>query len=211
MIQRTRVLYAALGGLLVSFGYHAGYAQDFTITTDADATVRILCRNDRDEAACLDPRGTDAFVRVHDQNQLETGYFHFDLSDLGAVSYSAVDAVVPRRSMPELIRRAHAIADQNGIEVVCFGHAGDGNIHIDFVRRDADDPAWEQGVVAAVSEVLDATIALKGSITGEHGVGLLRRDDMARQFDKETLDAMFALKHAWDPNGLLNPGKIWAQ
>ncbi len=126
-------------------------------------------------------------------------------------AYSAVDAVVPRRSMPELIRRAHAIADQNGIEVVCFGHAGDGNIHIDFVRRDADDPAWEQGVVAAVSEVLDATIALKGSITGEHGVGLLWRDDMARQFDKETLDAMFALKHAWDPNGLLNPGKIWAQ
>ena len=60
-------------------------------------------------------------------------------------------------------------------------------------------------------EVLDATIALKGSLTGEHGVGLLRRDDMTRQFDKETLDAMFALKHAWDPNGLLNPGKIWAQ
>ena len=126
-------------------------------------------------------------------------------------AYSAVDAVVPRRAMPELIRKAHAIAEKNGVEVVCFGHAGDGNIHVDFVRRDASDAAWDHGIESAIHAVLDATIALGGSITGEHGVGLLRRDDMARQFDKETLDAMRALKRAWDPNGLLNPGKIWAQ
>ena len=60
-------------------------------------------------------------------------------------AYSAVDSVVPRRRMPELVRAAHAIAEANGIEVACFGHAGDGNIHIDFIRRDAEDPNWDEG------------------------------------------------------------------
>ena len=124
--------------------------------------------------------------------------------------YSAVDTSVPRRSMPELIRRAHAAAKRHGLEVVCFGHAGDGNLHIDFIRRDAADPAWEAGIGPAVRAVLEATIEMGGSITAEHGVGLLRKDDMTLQFDAPTLDAMRALKRAWDPKGLLNPGKLWS-
>jgi FAD/FMN-containing dehydrogenase len=125
-------------------------------------------------------------------------------------AYSAVDAVVPRRSMPDLIRRAHSIATRHGIEVVCFGHAGDGNIHIDFLRRDAADPNWEGAIGPAIRDVLEATVRLGGSITAEHGVGLLRRDDLSLQFDEATIDAMRALKKAWDPKGLLNPGKIWS-
>jgi glycolate oxidase len=123
--------------------------------------------------------------------------------------YSACDTSVPRRSMPELIRRAHASAKKHGVEVVCFGHAGDGNLHIDFIRRDAEDPAWEAGIGPAVRGVLEATVELGGSITAEHGVGLLRKNDMSLQFDDATLDAMRALKGAWDPKGLLNPGKLW--
>jgi len=124
-------------------------------------------------------------------------------------AYSAVDAVVPRTRMPELIRRAHAIAREHGIEVVCFGHAGDGNIHVDFIRRDPADERWDAGVGPAVRAVLEATVGLGGSITAEHGVGLLRRGDLALQFDASTIEAMRLLKKAWDPGGLLNPGKIW--
>jgi glycolate oxidase len=124
-------------------------------------------------------------------------------------AYSAVDAVVPRRSMPELIRKAHAAAEKNGVDVVCFGHAGDGNIHVDFIKRDENDERWETGIGPAIRSVLEATVGLGGSITGEHGVGLLRRDDMPLQYEDETLDAMRALKSAWDPDSLLNPGKIW--
>lgn len=124
-------------------------------------------------------------------------------------AYSAVDTVVPRSRMPELIRRSHAAAKAHGVEVVCFGHAGDGNIHVDFIRRDAADPGWERGIGPAVRAVLEATVALGGSVTAEHGVGLLRRNDLPLQLDPSTLKAMRALKHAWDPRGLLNPGKIW--
>ncbi|MFI5403959.1 MAG: FAD-binding oxidoreductase, partial [Planctomycetota bacterium] len=124
-------------------------------------------------------------------------------------AYSAVDTVVPRTRMPELIRRAHAAAKAHGVEVVCFGHAGDGNIHVDFIRRDASDPRWGPGIGPAVRAVLEATVALGGSVTAEHGVGLLRRNDLPLQLDGPTLDAMRALKRAWDPQGLLNPGKIW--
>jgi glycolate oxidase len=113
--------------------------------------------------------------------------------------------------MPELIRRAHAAARVHGVEVVCFGHAGDGNIHVDFIRRDAKDPRWERGIGPAVREVLEATVALGGSVTAEHGVGLLRRNDLPLQLDGPTLSAMRALKRAWDPRGLLNPGKIWPE
>jgi glycolate oxidase len=126
-------------------------------------------------------------------------------------AYSAVDTVVPRSRMPELIRRAHAIAAAHDVEVVCFGHAGDGNIHVDFIRRDAADPAWTTGIGPAVRAVLEATVELGGSITAEHGVGLLRRGDLRLQFDEGTIEAMRALKRAWDPKGLLNPGKIWAE
>jgi glycolate oxidase len=124
-------------------------------------------------------------------------------------AYSAVDAVVPRTRMPELIRRAHAAARAHGVEVVCFGHAGDGNIHVDFIRRDAANPRWEPGIGPAVRDVLRATVDLGGSVTAEHGVGLLRRGDLSLQLDASTLAAMRALKQAWDPKGLLNPGKIW--
>jgi len=126
-------------------------------------------------------------------------------------AYSSVDAVVPRRRMPELVRRAHRIASERGLELVCFGHAGDGNIHIDFIKRTADDPNWDSAVGPAVRQLLEATVALGGSITAEHGVGLLRKDDLALQFDAPTVSAMRALKKAWDPNGLLNPGKIWSE
>ncbi len=125
--------------------------------------------------------------------------------------YSSVDAVVPRRRMPELVRHAHRIAEAQGLEVVCFGHAGDGNIHIDFVKRHKDDPNWDTAVGPAVRQLLEATVGLGGSITAEHGVGLLRRDDLPLQFDEATVDAMRALKKAWDPDGLLNPGKIWPE
>jgi len=125
--------------------------------------------------------------------------------------YSSIDAVVPRRRMPELVQRAHRIALEHGLEVICFGHAGDGNIHIDFVKRTADDPNWDGAIGPAVRKVLEATVALDGSITAEHGVGLLRRDDLSLQFDEATVSAMRALKKAWDPDGLLNPGKIWSE
>jgi len=125
-------------------------------------------------------------------------------------AYSAVDAVVPRRLMPELIRRAHSIAESHGLMVVCFGHAGDGNIHVDFIKRDRNDADWDRGIGPAIRGVLEATVALGGSISGEHGVGMLRRDDMPLQFDAATIEAMRALKTAWDPKGLLNPGKIWS-
>jgi len=77
------------------------------------------------------------------------------------------------------------------------------------VRRDANDPNWETGIRKAVHAVLEKCIALGGSITAEHGVGILRRDDMPMQFDEGTLDAMRALKRAWDPQGILNPGKVF--
>ena len=110
--------------------------------------------------------------------------------------------------MPRLVHEAHKIAVQNGLEVICFGHAGDGNIHTDFIRRRRDDDAWDRNIKSAVRDYLRVVVAFGGTITGEHGLGLLRRDDLPLQLDASTIEAMRALKNAWDPKGLLNPGKI---
>ena len=123
-------------------------------------------------------------------------------------AYTSVDACVPRSCMPRLVHEAHKIAVQNGLEVICFGHAGDGNIHTDFIRRRREDDSWDRNVKSAVRDYLRVVVAFGGTITGEHGLGLLRRDDLPLQLDASTIEAMRALKNAWDPKGLLNPGKI---
>ncbi|MHC4846992.1 MAG: FAD-binding oxidoreductase [Planctomycetota bacterium] len=167
---------------------------------DADAQIEGLAE------ALLEANAGDVLLAKREQ---VWGVRHSVAEAIKALpGYSAVDAVVPRRRMPELVRSAHKIADDLGLEVVCFGHAGDGNIHIDFIRREKNDANWDAQIGNAIRRVLAVTVENGGSITAEHGVGILRRNDMALQFDEGTLEAMRALKRAWDPQGLLNPGKV---
>jgi len=118
------------------------------------------------------------------------------------------DAVVPRARLPEVIAKVCEICDQRGLRLSNVFHAGDGNLHpnISFDRRDPDELAR---VLEAGSEILEICVAAGGVITGEHGVGVEKRDFLHLVFSEADLDAMRRLRAAFDPERVCNPGKAF--
>jgi glycolate dehydrogenase FAD-linked subunit len=116
------------------------------------------------------------------------------------------DVAVPRGRVAELVAAVSDIADRNDVVVATLGHAGDGNLHPTFVMPRGDTAAAERAG-RAFDQVLEAGLALGGTVTGEHGVGLLKRALLGRELDPVATDLHHALKSALDPTGILNPGK----
>ncbi len=123
--------------------------------------------------------------------------------------YKEVDTVVPRSRLAELVRAAREVATAEGLEAICYGHAGDGNLHINLLRGALDDPHWARARDRAETALFGRAVALGGSITGEHGVGWTQRHHLDRLADPVGLERMRRLKAVLDPRGILNPGKIF--
>ncbi len=119
------------------------------------------------------------------------------------------DVVVPRSRVPELIERVDEIARRHETFVVNFGHLGDGNIHVNFMCERADAAAVRRAR-EAVGETFAAAVALGGTISGEHGIGYVKAPYLDMALTGATIDAMRRIKHALDPNGILNPGKMFS-
>jgi len=120
------------------------------------------------------------------------------------------DVVVPRSVIPDLVERVAAIAERTGFRMVQWGHAGDGNVHIGIMKMDLDQQAWEEGLPRVAEEIFTAALALGGAITGEHGIGRVKRRFLPMAVGPAEQRAMKRLKEAFDPKGILNPGKIFA-
>jgi glycolate oxidase len=120
------------------------------------------------------------------------------------------DVVVPRSRVPELVSRIEEIGKRNNTFVANFGHAGDGNIHVNFVldRRDADAVKRAR---QCVKETFALAIELGGSISGEHGIGYVKAAYLGMAIDSPTLQIMKKIKQVFDPNGILNPGKMFSE
>ncbi|WP_135365345.1 FAD-binding oxidoreductase [Halosimplex halophilum] len=118
------------------------------------------------------------------------------------------DVTVPIGSFPEIVRRARREADERELPMACYGHAGDGNLHYEILV-DPDDEAMVERGEAAYAAVVEAAIDLGGTATGEHGVGLGKRQFMEREHGAESVAAMRSVKDALDPDGILNPGKVF--
>ena len=124
-----------------------------------------------------------------------------------APDYYLHDAVVPRTKLVEVLRRVYAIADAHELIVMNVFHAGDGNLHPLLVFDRRDPGIWDR-VHAAGTEILDACLDAGGVLTGEHGVGIEKRDLMPRMFSVDDLDAQARLRDAFDPDGVANPQKV---
>jgi glycolate oxidase len=118
------------------------------------------------------------------------------------------DATVPRSAVPDMLRRIHAAADRHGVTIATFGHAGDGNLHPTCLTDERDSDALARAE-AAFEEIFAAAIALGGTITGEHGVGLAKRRFLPTQVGDPAIRLMRQIKAVLDPNQVLNPGKIF--
>ncbi|MBI5189245.1 MAG: FAD-binding protein [Nitrospirae bacterium] len=132
------------------------------------------------------------------------------LSALARVSPSVIleDATVPRKQIPAMVRAIEGIAKKYDLKIGTFGHAGDGNLHPTIITdlRIADN---RKRVEAAVSDIFDAALALGGTLSGEHGIGLAKSSFMERELGRSGVAVMRAVKDAIDPRGLMNPGKMF--
>jgi glycolate oxidase len=123
---------------------------------------------------------------------------------------SLEDIVVPPAAIPRIMPELERIAGRYGVQIPCYGHAGDGNLHATVVRSPDDSmEAWRGKLPQALTELYLAARALGGTISGEHGIGSKRREFMHLVASEAELDMMRRIKRALDPNNILNPGKIF--
>ncbi|WP_173427704.1 FAD-binding oxidoreductase [Aneurinibacillus tyrosinisolvens] len=120
------------------------------------------------------------------------------------------DATVPRSKIPEMCRRLQEIKQKYNVHLVVFGHAGDGNLHPNIIADKSDKEEMKR-VEQAVTEIFEAAIQLGGTLSGEHGIGTMKAPFMEMELGTAGLDMMKRIKQAWDPNNIMNPGKIFPE
>jgi glycolate oxidase len=125
--------------------------------------------------------------------------------------YKEEDTVVPRAELPALLKGVKEIGHRYGFHSVCYGHAGDGNLHVNILKNDMTDQAWEEDLPKGIRELFSLVKQLGGTISGEHGIGLVQKDYLDIVFSPVSLAMQKAVKAVFDPNAILNPGKIFPE
>jgi glycolate oxidase len=123
--------------------------------------------------------------------------------------YKEEDTVVPRNNIVPLLIGVKEIARRHGIRAVCYGHAGDGNLHVNILKMDMSDSDWNTKLDPAIIEIFELTVSLGGTISGEHGIGHSQKNYLPIAFSAEEIALMRRIKQSFDPLGILNPGKIF--
>lgn len=123
--------------------------------------------------------------------------------------YKEEDTVVPRAHLPQLLKGVKEIGAKYGFKSVCYGHAGDGNLHINIIKAGLSDKVWHDTLPFAIKEIFELTVGLGGTISGEHGIGYVQKPYMPIAISEVQLNLMRGIKKVFDPNNILNPGKIF--
>jgi len=123
--------------------------------------------------------------------------------------YKEEDTVVPRAELPALLAGVKEIGKKYGFKSICYGHAGDGNLHVNIVKGDMSEDEWNNNITKGIREIFQLCVKLGGTLSGEHGIGLVQKEYMDIAFPEITRTLQKNIKSVFDPNNILNPGKIW--
>lgn len=123
--------------------------------------------------------------------------------------YKEEDTVVKRAELPKLLKGVKEIGKKYGFQSVCYGHAGDGNLHVNILKADMSDEDWNGKLKDGIREIFKLCKELGGTISGEHGIGWVQKEYMDVVFDDNQLQLQKSIKNLFDPNNIMNPGKIW--
>ena len=123
--------------------------------------------------------------------------------------YKEEDTVIPRAKLPQLIKGIKEIGSRYGFESICYGHAGDGNVHTNIIKGNMSDEDWHNKLKDGIREIFELTVSLGGTISGEHGIGLVQKEFMPIKFSNVHFELWKGIKKVFDPKGILNPGKIF--
>ncbi|MFH1058678.1 MAG: FAD-linked oxidase C-terminal domain-containing protein [Pseudomonadota bacterium] len=181
------------------------------LLVDVDGPPEVVSRQGRDVAELLRRAGGDPVRLARDKAEAEDLWRARRAA--GPATYQVgpckinEDIVVPLGKLPEMVRRLKDIGRQRQVNVISFGHAGDGNIHVNIMCEQTPDQI--EKAIQARSDVFAHALALGGSLSGEHGVGLSKQGFVTSETDPVALELMRGLKKVFDPKNLLNPGKMW--
>ena len=123
--------------------------------------------------------------------------------------YKEEDTVVPRAELPVLLKGVKDIGRRYGFKSVCYGHAGDGNLHVNIIKGELSDEEWNGSLKSGIREIFELVKKLGGTISGEHGIGLVQKEYLPIVFDPVTMRLMKEIKKIFDPHHILNAGKIF--
>ena len=123
--------------------------------------------------------------------------------------YKEEDTVVPRAELAKLLKGVKQIGKKYGFKSICYGHAGDGNLHVNIIKGEMTDECWEHELTKGIREIFELTKSLGGTLSGEHGIGLVQKDYMDIVFSDKEIELQKGIKKLFDPNNILNPGKIF--
>jgi glycolate dehydrogenase FAD-linked subunit len=192
----------------------------FQLGLDRDAEAMLLVESDRTEPAAsaeldaaveaCEAAGARSTMRAADATEADWLRQARRLALRALERQGQVrmeDVGVPRSRVPDLLRAIDDIGRRHGIRIATFGHAGDGNLHPNFIF-DHDDPRAEELTDLARADLYRAAIALGGTVTAEHGIGIARRDALVEQVGEDVVGVMRSIKEALDPQGILNPGRV---
>ncbi len=159
---------------------------------------------------CLKGGAVDVFVADSRTRQEEMWEMRRSIGDAvkGISIYKEEDTVVPRAQLPSLMRQVKDISRKHEITTICYGHAGDGNIHVNILKAGMPDEKWEQKLPIAIKEIFAEVIRLGGTISGEHGIGWTQKCYLPLACSTVELEVMRKIRQAMDLRGILNPGKL---
>jgi len=124
--------------------------------------------------------------------------------------YKEEDTVVPRAELAKLLKGVKDIGKAYGFKSVCYGHAGDGNLHVNIIKGNMSDNDWNLKLSSGIREIFELTKKLGGTISGEHGIGLVQKEYMDIVLSKKNIELQKGIKRLFDPSYILNPGKIFS-
>jgi glycolate oxidase len=191
--------------------FHDAAAQ---LLIQLDGNHREAIDADYDQVAdiCLENGALDVLVALgpRDQDRLwEARRAIVDALNKESPINHMEDVVVPRAALPDLLKGIQKIADRYAVRIVSFGHAGDGNVHVNVLKDDLANDRWEEILPSITEEIYSLTLSLGGTITGEHGIGATRRQYLPLALDQAQIEVMEKIREVFDPHRILNPAKIF--
>lgn len=159
----------------------------------------------------FEENGASSFVVANDNKERDKLWYARRNASQSITIYGSKklneDISVPRSRLPEALKEIYAIGDKYGFKVPCFGHSGDGNIHVNVMVDGSNTQELEDGH-KAIEEIFKLVVDMGGTLSGEHGIGLSKAPFMEIAFNEKELNLFRSIKKAFDPNGILNPGKM---
>jgi glycolate oxidase len=168
------------------------------IKEEAEKVVQILHKLGSDVRVAEDEDARDKIWEA--RRSLSQALYHLSPHKINQ------DIVVPRNRIPEMLNGLRRLAEEKGLRIVNFGHAGDGNIHVNIMVDKKNEEEYRKGQ-AIVTEIFELTLSLGGTISGEHGIGITKVPYIRMEIREKELSLMRGIKGVFDPKGILNPGK----